>query len=171
MVTIRPARAEELEALRAIELAAGRAFAAIGMPEVADDEPPPVPTLRAYVDRGRAWVAAEPVEDAAVGYVLVDLVDGAAHVEQVSVHPARARERIGRRLLEHVASWAIDHGHVAMTLTTFREVAWNAPYYRRCGFRDLADDELGPQLRDVMAAEAAHGLDPARRVAMVRALV
>jgi len=30
----------------------------------------------------------------------------------------------------------------ALTLTTFAEVPWSAPYYERCGFRPLADAEL-----------------------------
>lgn len=55
-----------------------------------------------------------------------------------------------------------------MTLTTFAEVAWNAPYYRRLGFRDLHAGELGEQLRVLRAQEAAAGLDAWPRVAMVR---
>jgi hypothetical protein len=37
--------------------------------------------------------------------------------------------------------WAATHasatGVQALTLTTFRDVDWNAPYYSRCGFRVL----------------------------------
>jgi hypothetical protein len=39
-MTIRPPRRDELETLRAIELAAGQAFIAAGMPEVPPTEPP-----------------------------------------------------------------------------------------------------------------------------------
>ena len=110
-------------------------------------------------------------------YVIVDVLDrpgpgpgGAAHVEQVSVDPAFAGRGWGRRLLDHVADRARHHGLAAVTLTTFRDVPWNAPYYERCGFRVLAEDELGPDLRRLRAAEAAHGLDPALRVCMRRDL-
>ena len=56
----------------------------------------------------------------------------------------------------------------ALTLLTFRDVAWNGPYYERLGFRALGDDELGPGLRALRDAEPAKGLDPAQRVAMRR---
>jgi GNAT superfamily N-acetyltransferase len=98
---------------------------------------------------------------------VVDVLDGQTHVEQVSVHPDAARQGLGRSLLDHVARWAAEQGHRAVTLTTFRAVPWNAPYYERCGFVALEDDERGPELRDRMDEEAAHGLDPAQRVAMV----
>ncbi|BFV60853.1 hypothetical protein KCMC57_up59570 [Kitasatospora sp. CMC57] len=47
----------------------------------------------------------------------------------------------------------------ALTLTTFAEVPWNAPYYVRCGFEVIEGDEVGPGLRAIRAREAAHGLD------------
>ena len=53
-----------------------------------------------------------------------------------------------------------------MTLTTFRHVPWNQPLYEHLGYRELTDGEIGPELRSLMAEEAAHGLDPALRVAM-----
>ena len=56
---IRPALADELDTLRAIERDAGRAFAAIGMEEIARDEPPPVAALEAFRAAGRAWVATD----------------------------------------------------------------------------------------------------------------
>ena len=168
---IRPPRADELERLREIERAAGRAFIDVGMPEIAADEPPTVEALDRYRQAGRAWVVTpDDGPDIPAGYVLVDVVDGAAHVEQVSVDPSFGRQGLGRRLLEHVADGARAEGLAAVTLTTFRDVPWNGPYYERCGFRPLADDEVGPGLRALRAAETAHGLDPASRVCMRRDL-
>jgi effector-binding domain-containing protein len=43
---------------------------------------------------GRAWVATGP-DDAPVGYLIADVVDGCLHVEQVSVHPRCARRGVG----------------------------------------------------------------------------
>ena len=73
-------------------------------------------------------------------------------------------------LIEHVAQWARQQGSPALTLTTFTEVAWNAPYYQRLGFRPLADAELTPGLRKIRAEEAAHGLDAWPRIGMRREL-
>lgn len=157
---IRVAGVDELDRLREIERAAGLGFAGRGMAAIAEDEPPSVETLREYQRDGRAWVYGDP----AVAYLIADWVDGCLHIEQVSVHADHAGQRIGRRLIEHVAAWA----GAPQTLTTFAEVPWNAPYYERLGFRRLGDDELTDGLRKIRAAEAAHGLDRWPRVAMRR---
>jgi N-acetylglutamate synthase-like GNAT family acetyltransferase len=103
-----------------------------------------------------------------VAYLIADRIDGALHIEQVSVHPANAHRGIGRSLLDQVADHAATEGLPALTLTTFAEVPWNAPYYARCGFHPLPEGELGPGLREVRAGEAAHGLDRWPRLAMRR---
>lgn len=86
------------------------------------------------------------------------------------MHPDHAGRRIGFRLIETLAAWARDRGVPALTLTTFTEVAWNGPYYLRCGFRYLTDDELTPGLREIRAAEAVAGLDAWPRACMRRDL-
>src|SRR3954453_3279002 len=47
--TIRPARDEDVEAMRQIEREAGGLFAQIGMDDIADDEPLPTDVLLSYV--------------------------------------------------------------------------------------------------------------------------
>lgn len=164
---IRPAAPADAELLRSIERAAGERFREVGMDHIADDEPPSTSTLASYATAGRSWVA-EDEAGRVIGYVLVDVVDGNAHIEQVTVEPGHQGRGVGRSLLEQVEVWAIDRGLPALTLTTFRDVPWNAPLYRHLGFRDVADDDVGPGLRAVRAAEAAHGLDLSTRVCMRR---
>jgi ribosomal protein S18 acetylase RimI-like enzyme len=164
-MTIRPTRCADLPDLQQIERAAGELFRAVGMPHIADDPVPTLEVLAGYQRAGRSWVAVDG--DRAVGFVLVRVVDGAAHIEQVSVDPAYARRRIGRDLINHVERRATGL-RPALTLTTFRDVPWNGPYYQRLGFTELAPSERGPELVALMAAEAAHGLDPAQRIAMRR---
>jgi GNAT superfamily N-acetyltransferase len=168
-MTIRPLAADELIVVQQIENAAGRPFAEIGMTEIADDAPPSVERLGDYQSDGRAWVLVDDA-DAPIGFVLVDLVDDAAHIEQVSIHPDHGRRGLGRCLVDHVAHWARGRGLHAVTLTTFEDVPWNAPYYRRLGFVTLPPSDLGPQLRAVREHEAAAGLDRWPRVAMRRAV-
>lgn len=166
---IRPAGEADLVILREVERAAGKCFADIGMAFVADDEPPPVETLREFVHGHRAWVYTD-ADDRPVAYLIAEVVDGNAHLEQVSVHPDHAHRRIGHALLEHMVDWARRKHLPAVTLTTYTEVPWNGPYYRRRGFRYLADDEITPGLREIRAAEAAHGLDRWPRACMRREL-
>jgi GNAT superfamily N-acetyltransferase len=166
---IRAARIDDIDALREIERAAGRIFAEIGMGEIADDEPISEETLRGYRTSGRTWVAVDDY-DTPIGYVVADVLDGNAHIEQVSVLPTNMRRGLGRELLDHVAIWASEQGMQAMTLTTFAYVPWNGPYYRRLGFEILAEDQIGPNLRDRRRHETDRGLDKWPRVCMSRAL-
>ena len=169
MIRVRPARAEDGPDLQRIERLAGERFRTIGMERIADDEPPPVKTLAGYAADGRSWVAVDDAGDA-VGYVLVEEVDGDAHVEQISVLPDQQRRGIGRALLDRVEQWAAGRGHDPISLTTFSEVPWNRPLYEHLGFEVLAEDQIGPGLRAVRDSEAAHGLDPSTRVCMRRSI-
>lgn len=166
---IRAAHINELPLLQDIESAAGRCFRDIGMPEIADDEPLSLGELARYQQTGLAWVAVDQV-NAPVAYLIAEHVDGDLHVEQVSVHPDGARRGIGRSLLNHLADQAVAGGVPGLTLTTFTDVPWNAPYYARCGFHSLADSSLGPGMRDIRRREAVHGLDRWPRVCMRRDL-
>lgn len=165
MWMIRAATEDDLPVLREIELAAGKPFADLGMADVAEDEPPSLAVLREFQQAGSAWVYADD-SGPPVGYLLAEVVDGNAHIEQVSVDPEYAGRRIGKRLIEHAARWARERNLPALTLTTFTEVPWNGPYYERLGFRYLTAAEETPGLRSVRAAEAAGGLDRWPRACM-----
>jgi GNAT superfamily N-acetyltransferase len=153
--------------LQAIQLAAGGTFREIGMNAVAESPPLPAESLSGYRNAGRAWVAADD-HDEPVGFVVADVVDGCAHIDQVSVHPAHAHQRIGAALLDHVENWAARHGLPALTLITFRGVPWNAPYYERLGFRELTAAEVTPGLAALAAAAARGSGDRSVRVCMRR---
>ena len=165
---VREAREDDLELLPAIQIAAGAAFREIGMAAIADSAPLSGDALVAYQRAGRAWVAVSG-GDIPIGFIVVDLIDGRAHIEQVSVHPDYARRGVGGMLINHVDRWAGEQGIDALTLTTFRAVPWNGPYYARLGFRDMAPGEITAGLAAVLDDEAAHGIDPATRVCMWRA--
>jgi GNAT superfamily N-acetyltransferase len=168
VISIRAPHSNELEQLRDIERAAGQLFAEAGLPDIAAHEPAPVESLAEYSQAGHAWVIVE--DDEVVGYAVVDVLGGHAHLEQLSVRPDRGRRGLGGRLLEHVCGWANDEGFPAVTLTTFEHLAWNAPFYSAHGFRVLNEDELGPEMRSLRDEEAKEGLDPTLRVCMRRDL-
>lgn len=160
---IRPATPADSLRLQALQLAAGAAFRSVGMPEVADSDPTPIPALDAYATAGRSWVGEIACT---VAFVLVEDVDDAVHIEQVSVDPAHAGRRLGARLVEHVDDVARARGREALTLTTFRDVPWNGPYYARLGFAEVTAP--GPGLRRILAEERA--LLKAPRIAMRRSV-
>lgn len=166
---IRSVRPQEFAALVEIELAAGRAFAEIGMPEIAADDPGSPDELAAYAQNGSVWVAADG-DDRPVAYLVSVAVDDCAHIEQVSVEPGHARRGIGAALIDHLASIARDDGRSALSLTTFVDVPWNAPYYARLGFEVVEPMAYGPQLAELVAHEAQTIPGDAPRVAMRRAI-
>lgn len=166
-MSIRPARRADLPLLQDIERAAGEPFRTLGMSRVADDDPPPLEVLEGFRTAGRAWVTTGS-DDRPLGYLLAAPLDGAAHIEQVSVHPSAARRGLGSALIDHAEVRAAHEGLTALTLTTFAHVPWNAPYYARLGFRVLTESGLTGGLRRIRAAEAEHGLDRWPRVCMRR---
>ena len=162
---IRPATATDAPRLQEIELLAGEQFRQTAYAAVADHDPFSVDELAAYERAGRSWVAVDG-DGQPIGYVVVDVVDGDAHIEQVKVLPDHQGHGVGRALMDVVEQWALDSGRPGITLTTFIDVPWNAPLYRHLGFDALANSEIGPELRSLVAEESAHGLDPKTRVCM-----
>lgn len=166
-VLLRPGRREDFSFLQALERDAAARFRALpDFPEIPDDVTP-VEELEAARVAGLLWVAEAGGEVA--GYAYAAMLDGNLHLEEVSVSREFGRRGIGRRLVESVIERARAEGRLAVTLTTFRDVPWNAPFYARLGFREVKENERGAGLREVVAAEASRGLPARLRVAMIHA--
>jgi GNAT superfamily N-acetyltransferase len=173
-VTIRLAVPSDIPAMQAIEVDAGARFRAIGLHVVADDPPPDAVVLLDRITSGLAWVADERPEDGdgppvSVGYALASVVDGEGHLDQVSVRERASGHGIGSALVDIVLAWSAAAGHAAVTLTTYRDVPWNGPWYARRGFEELEERLLTPDLRAILERERAMGLEPPSRIAMRRA--
>ena len=166
-VIIRAARPGDLTLLIEIERSAGALFRSLGMDAVADDDPGSIGRLAPYAKAGRAFVAVNAT-DRPLGYLLLDVVDAAAHIEQVSVRSDYARRGIGRALIERAEVWARERGLPALTLTSYVEVPWNGPYYERLGFRYLAPEQETQGLRSIREHERQSGLDTWPRACMRR---
>lgn len=168
-VTIRSADMRDIPDIISIETAAGERFRAVGMDEIADDEPLHPQHLAMYIMAEHAWVAVD-ADDRPIAYLLLKIVDHHPHIEQVSVHPAFEHQGIGRALLDHVSAWGRSLGFRRCTMTTFENVPWNAPYYERIGFRKLEDHEIGRGMYSLCDEEEAQGLTRWPRVLMGRDL-
>ena len=165
---IRGGQPHELPALAELERRAGARFESIpGLADLPEVLAPPE-ALAAAIARGQLWVAATVADATLVGFAYADVVDGAVHLEELDVLPEWGRHGIGRTLVETVVDDARRRGLPAVTLTTFRDVPWNAPYYARLGFTTVDLGELGPGLRALWTHEEARGLPPALRVVMRR---
>ncbi len=165
---IRLARPHDLGAIPAIEIAAAQLLDGFAPASVLNETTTDVELQKALRD-GHLWVVL--AEERPVGFAhVVTIAPDSVHLEEIDVHPDHGRRGLGTRLVTHVCDWAAAASFASVTLTTFRDVPWNMPFYARLGFEVVPLAELSLALVRVVAAEARRGLDPARRVVMRRRL-
>lgn len=100
-----------------------------------------------------------------VGFAHVTEVAGLCHLEQLSVDPTSSRRGWGRRLLVAAMRVARERAHERMTLRTYADVPWNAPFYATVGFVEEAP--VTAFHRGLVDVERRLGLDAhGRRVQM-----
>jgi GNAT superfamily N-acetyltransferase len=171
---IRLAAQRDVERLPAIELAAARLFldrldALELTSEMLQSTNSAADFARAQ-EAGRLWVAVT-AQDEPVGFALLGEIDGSLHLEELDVHPLHGRRGIGSALLKQVCAWAKAADYPGITLSTFRDVPWNAPFYARHGWRVLEPAELTPGLVSLHLIEQGRGLRNGLRVIMRKELV
>lgn len=159
--TIRPAAADDVEMITAIEQEADALLIdLLG----ATDWPPAGDAVQRLGGNGFVLVLEEP-GNGLVGFVHVLDADGHAHLEQLSVLPSSTPRGFGRELVSAALDEARERGYTRMTLRTYAEVPWNAPFYSSCGFLESIPESAF--LRELVDVEARLGLDRyGRRVQM-----
>ena len=160
---IRPTTLNDIAALPAIERAAAgrfRDFPALAW--LAGGEVISAEQHLDYVERGLSWLAL--ANDQPVGFILAEAHPSSLFIVELSVDLDWQGKGIGRQLITRVADHARNRGMTALTLTTFRDVPWNAPFYARLGFEKMTT--LTPELRQKREDETAHGLAFDSRCAM-----
>jgi ribosomal protein S18 acetylase RimI-like enzyme len=171
-IVVRPATVDDVPGMQAAEVAATERFRGIEDPRIARcADAPPYSTAgleRASIER-RAWVA---VDDCGliIGFAVAWVVDGEGHLDELAVAPAHGRRGVGRALVDEVVAWTVAQELAAITLTTFRDVPWNGPYYAKLGFKEFLHDQSGPDHAQSWQDQADNGLDMSRRLFMSRAV-
>jgi len=147
---VRLAGPADLAGLPAIENSADPLFVPFGIVF------PPGPTVIEQMINKEAeiLVAGAPP----VGFAAVEVLDGAVHLEQISVRGDLVGQGIGAGLLRAVMDRAAAGGWPGVSLLTFRDVPWNGPWYARHGFVELPEERWGPGLRSYWDAEIEGGL-------------
>ncbi|MGO4355937.1 GNAT family N-acetyltransferase [Rhizobium sp. RAF36] len=165
-VTIRNARAGELEALRTIEMDAVIALIDAGVPFPGEPHPLSSEQLAAYRADGLLIVAAG-AEDTPVGFVAAEEIGGMLYIAEVDVLRRLQGKGIGRLLMQAAIDAARSRGLSAVALTTDRFVVFNYPFYRSLGFVEPEAKHMPAALRAVLDAEIANGMGAERRAGMV----
>jgi GNAT superfamily N-acetyltransferase len=169
MIDIRSAKKAHISALGEIETSAAVMFSELDLPKPLRNETVPEQELIHAQRQGLLLVAIEDGGEP-VGFAFTQEVGSILHLLELNVHPNWQRQGIGTALLTRVVLLARSRGCRSVTLTTFRHLPWNAPWYERQGFRKLKDNQISMRLRAILDQEQAKGLDPARRVAMRKEL-
>ncbi|MFN7056998.1 GNAT family N-acetyltransferase [Hyphomonas sp.] len=161
---------EEIPDLIAIDLAAGQLFAGTGLlPEEALSDHVPADILRDAIALGHIHTVRD-AKGRLAGFTLTSVRRTTLYLDQISVHPDHGRKGLGAALLERVAGEAKDRGLKTVMLSTFRDLPWNAPFYRRHGFRIVPPRKYETWMLQIEAAQAKQGLDVSKRCFMVRRL-
>ncbi|MBT9263871.1 GNAT family N-acetyltransferase [Pseudomonas sp. MG-9] len=163
---VRRARHSDAAALPAIERSAAELFRVD--PALAWLADAPVPDAEQHLQAVRSalvWVT-EHTDQQLGGFLRAVEVDNQLHVEELSVSQHFQGQGMGRKLLLMAIEYAAERQLRAVTLTTFSDLPWNAPFYQRIGFSLLTAQETPAHLLDALNSEAAHGLPIERRCAM-----
>ena len=162
-ITVRPTRPGDVASLPAIERAAGERFReSPDLAWLADGEVISAEQHLEYAERGLSWLALANSQP--VGFILAEAHPSSLFIVELSVDLDWQGKGIGRQLIACVADHARTLGLASLTLTTFRDVPWNAPFYAKLGFEKMKT--LTPELRQKREEETAHGFAYETRCAM-----
>ncbi len=158
--SIRLAKPEDADHLPNIERAAGKLFES--------NHAIPPERHRKLIAKGHCLIAVSGERIA--GFLASEPYGRELHIIELSVHPDFQRQGVGARLMRGCQIDALNSGFSALTLTTFRDVQWNGPFYQRLGFVEVEELDSHARLRDEIAKEISHGLPADQRIAMIRFL-
>jgi ribosomal protein S18 acetylase RimI-like enzyme len=163
---IRASREGDAGVMPTVEQSAGELFRQIpDLRFIADDDNLSASRYRDLIAGG--WcLTAEDEQGSPCGFLCAESQAGALHLCELGVRRDCQRLGIGRKLMEAMIEQAKKHRIDAITLTTFRDIPWNAPFYEKLGFRRVPAENLDVRLQTLLCNEARSGLPAHRRIAM-----
>lgn len=173
---IRYATIEDIPDLQAIEVAAAALFRDTPYPELALASPLSTQTYEMhFANKHPVFVAHIEAEKGNgpdqphlrnAGFAVVAPLGKGLHLYELSVHRSDQGKGIGRTLLEHVVAYAREKGFPCVTLTTYSDISWNAPFYRSAGFNIVPRREAEPELKGILQKEIDAGANAQNRCIM-----
>jgi len=144
---------DDIAALIAVDKAASVMFETTGLlsAEALGDHVP-AEVFENEIPNGNVFVARS-AHNWAVGFALIRLRGNGLYLDQVSVHPDHGKKGIGRALVIQVLAEAEVRKLPHVSLSTFRDVAWNGPFYASLGFKEIAREKLEPYMREIEEAQ------------------
>jgi GNAT superfamily N-acetyltransferase len=164
---IEDASVSEVDVLVEVDRAASTLFEPTGLlSEEALNDHVPVEILASAAENGDLFTArlesGQPV-----GFALVSLRGGMLYLDQISVHPDHGKRGIGAALLTRVIDEAKRRKLRRVSLSTFRDLPWNGPFYAKHGFREIKRGDMADWMLKLERIQAEE-LDVSQRCFMVR---
>lgn len=138
--SLRLARLDDAESFHRVEEDAAEILRAA--PELAGVDIPPSQSAQDYarlIRRGHCLSAV--AQEEVIGFAAAAPSGRELHLHELAVARSWQRKRIGATLLEALAIDARNSGFKAIALTTWRDIAWNAPFYAAHGFVEIANED------------------------------
>lgn len=151
--SISTGRSEDIPAIIAVDIAASALFEATGLlTGDALKDHVPAELLEREIEGKNVFVARNQ-HGWPVGFALIRIRRNGIYLDQVSVHPDHGRKGIGRALVIRVLTEAELRKLPHVSLSTFRTVPWNGPFYASLGFREIPSSRLEPYMREIEQAQ------------------
>ncbi len=153
MISVRLATFDDIPHLPEIEFQAAKAF--LGTPQAwcANDDVMPAEDYYDLVEDDDVFVAED--DGVLAGFAVTEIEGENLHIWELAVHVGHQRKGAGKALIAACAEAARAAGCTGVTLSTFTNVAFNAPYYRALGF--VEETAPNPWLADILANEVVEG--------------
>jgi GNAT superfamily N-acetyltransferase len=164
---IRRPHTHEIHLLPQIESEADRRYARVGLSLVVGMPTASIAALERGRRHGLLWLAVSPL-NRPVGFALMKLHGDIAWLDQLSVLDRWQGRGLGTALIARTVATARSLGFERLYLSTYRNVAWNAPFYARRGFEEVPRGAFPKVCRAIFLNEYIHGHPPWRRTIMRR---
>jgi predicted N-acetyltransferase YhbS len=167
---IRTACIEELPLLSRIEEESAGLFLDTPYPFIANANPLPLDFVQQQFQAEQVWVAVDQ-QQTVVGYAIAQEVDRTLYLEEIDVLPKHGRKGIGSALVKTVCACATRRGYGIVSLSTFRNIPWNEPFYSKLGFCPVDEADLTVGFQQIRVKELEAGLPISDRVIMYCKLI
>ncbi|WP_231665343.1 GNAT family N-acetyltransferase [Pseudomonas quasicaspiana] len=156
---IRLAVPEDVQLLPAIEASAAQAFRMIDeLSWLAESPPMSIERHSQLIAQSTCWVALD-AENRPQGFLSAEPHGIDLHIYELSVIQSMQGQGTGQHLIEAAKDYARSSRLSFVTLTTFTNVPWDAPFYSRMGFQtktttDLDQEASGDIRRGVQSTDS-----------------
>lgn len=165
--TLRLAREADIPQLVLIELSGNVLFEPTGLipPEHMDDHIS-IEWHQGAIRDEMNFVAAD-TDDTPVGFAMCSVREPDLYLDEICVHSDHSRQGLGEALLKRIMREAQMRRLGSVSLSTFRTVPWNAPFYAKHGFKEVAQAKWTGWMNELNTLQA-ETLDVSQRCFMRR---